>query len=125
MLENSELWSHSERLGVTHPIAQNIDELKELLKSAPDIHIYSHHKTLLRDFLSQNTLPDFPITPLKNPLARSFRYGESIHICDDIIAHIFVTRRVKRKLSDDVDLLLKIQQGDYIVHMDHGIGIFQ
>jgi transcription-repair coupling factor (superfamily II helicase) len=37
------------------------------------------------------------------------------------MAKIFIKRRVKKKLSEDIDLLLKIQSGDYIVHIDHGI----
>lgn len=48
-----------------------------------------------------------------------------LFLCDDIINKIFIKRRLKKKLSVDVDLLLKIQNGDYIVHIDHGIGIFK
>jgi len=45
-------------------------------------------------------------------------------ICDDIINTVFTKKRIKRKLSEDVDLLLKIKKGDYIIHIDHGIGVF-
>lgn len=61
-----------------------------------------------------------------NPPLRSFQKdGKSLIICDDILQNLFIKRRIKKKFTEDIDLLLKIKNGDYIVHIDHGIGIFQ
>jgi len=46
-------------------------------------------------------------------------------ITDDIIGNIFVKKRYKRTLAKNLDLLLQIKSGDYVVHVDHGVGIFR
>ncbi|MCK9273004.1 DEAD/DEAH box helicase [Candidatus Gracilibacteria bacterium] len=46
------------------------------------------------------------------------------YICDDILSDIFIKKRSKKSLAKSLDLLLEIRPGDFIVHVDHGIGKF-
>lgn len=66
---------------------------------------------------------------LSHPQFRSFERQEKqkkhLVVCDDIISKIFIKKRLKKKLSAHIDELLKIMPGDYVVHIDHGIGLFQ
>ena len=55
---------------------------------------------------------------------KSFKIGLNYVFTDDIISKIFVKRRVKRSFSENMDLLLQIKPGDYVVHIDHWVGIF-
>lgn len=54
------------------------------------------------------------------------KYSNKKHvvICDDIIWKVFVKKRIKKNISADIDLLLKINPWDYIVHIDHWVWIF-
>lgn len=82
----------------------------------------------MKEFLRENNFGHIELKEVKNHILTSFTYREKkvshVYICDDIISKIFIKKRVRKKLSADIDLLLKIQKGDYIVHIDHGIGIF-
>lgn len=46
-------------------------------------------------------------------------------ITDDILGDIFIRNRTKKSIAKNLDLLLEIQPTDYVVHRDHGIGIFR
>lgn len=104
---------------------RNLEELKELLSlKNKNVNIYTRYPDMMQEFLDDNHLPTRTITRVKSHLYKSFSHHSNIYICDDVIEKIFIKKRVKRKLSADIDLLLKIQSGDYVVHIDHGIGIF-
>ena len=47
------------------------------------------------------------------------------YITDDILSRIFIRNRTKKSISKNLDLLLEIRPNDYIVHRDHGVGIFR
>lgn len=84
---------------------------------------------MMEKFVRDNSL-HASLKEVKTPLLTSFSYenpqGEKhIFLADDVISKIFVKRRLRKKLSADIDLLLKIQEGDYIVHIDHGIGVYK
>lgn len=51
-----------------------------------------------------------------------YQNGKFILISDDILGEIFVQNRVRKSTIKNLDLLLKIQIGDLIVHREHGIG---
>jgi hypothetical protein len=42
-------------------------------------------------------------------ILKSFQNKDNIIICDDNISRIFVKKRVKRKLSQNLDLLMQIK----------------
>lgn len=51
-----------------------------------------------------------------------FQNGKLVLIADDILGEIFVQNRVRKSTIKNLDLLLKIQIGDLVVHREHGIG---
>jgi transcription-repair coupling factor (superfamily II helicase) len=84
-------------------------------------YIYTRYAPMIQEFLSKNKLSHIPIIEVKNHLLSSFHYKHHYCIADDVIQKIFIKRRLKKKLSADIDLLLKIRTGDFVVHIDHGI----
>jgi hypothetical protein len=50
---------------------------------------------------------------------KSFKTDKIYVICDDIISKIFIRRRLKRTFSENLDLLMQIKPGDFLVHIDH------
>ena len=80
----------------------------------------------MQEFLRENSFSHISLQSVKTHLLSSFcipikQEKKRVYICDDILSKIFIKKRIRKKLSADIDLLLKIQNGDYIVHIDHGI----
>ena len=125
ILWNDTLTKHD--LAIQNIYCSSLEELKEHISSVhKNIHIFTKHYELISKFLHDNSLSHIHVTPVKSHLCTSFEFGKKdLYICDDILSKIFVKKRIRKKLSADVDLLLKIKTWDYIVHIDHGIGIFQ
>lgn len=123
--------SHWHNLQISPLNIQTLEELKETLwSSKSSAKIYTRHVNTISEFFEANNFWHISITWVKTHLLTSFSYPQKqwknwIYICDDILSKIFIKKRVRKKLSADVDLLLKIANGDYIVHIDHGIGLFQ
>lgn len=46
-------------------------------------------------------------------------------LSDDILSPLLIKRRWDPKKHANIDLLLQIEHGDYVVHIDHGIGIYE
>ncbi len=114
------------KLAYHHPVCKSLEELKKLFWNS-DIswYIYTKHKKYLSEFLSLNQLHHITLKSLEHTLSESFSFGNTYVICDDILNGLFIRKRSKKKLSQDIDLLLKIQEDDYVVHIDHGIGIYK
>lgn len=45
-------------------------------------------------------------------------------LADDALSPVFAKERTGKSVADRMDLLLKIAPGDYVVHRDHGVGVF-
>ena len=117
-------------LGVEWVYCDSLEWFQKILSEKSEkIQIYTRHSKIIREFLDQNNFWHITLTAISTHLLQSFAWENSkkkyIYICDDIISKIFIKRRSRKKLSADVDLLLKIGQGDYVVHIDHGVGIFE
>lgn len=103
-----------------------IEDLKSTLwDSKTRSQVYTKHDSMIEEFLKENKLWHITVFSIKNHISTSFSLKNTYIITDDIISKIFIRKRIKRKLSADIDLLLKIKNGDYVVHIDHGIGVFQ
>ncbi len=125
ILWNQESESQIIDLHISDLHAQNIEELRALLQDPQkNICVFTQYKTMFWEFLERNSFSHITVISTKSHLYKSFSYKNNVCLCDDIIAKIFIKKRVKKKLSEDIDLLLKIQNGDYVVHIDHGIWIF-
>lgn len=108
----------------------NLEELKEYFWNTKNIvTLYTRHEKTLDQFLSENNFSHIKLVSVKTHLCTSFSLlkwqKNHIYIWDDILSKIFIKKRVKKKLSADIDLLLKIQSGDFVVHIDHGIWVFK
>ena len=100
---------------------QSLEDLKHLLTEKKyRCHIYTKHTQMIGSFLQDNSLLHVAVHSMKCPYFTSFSYKHrDFYISDDILQKLFIKKRLKKKLSADIDLLLKIQSGDYIVHIDH------
>ena len=125
--------SHSRKvvdLWVQNNYCESLEKFRELLESRKEkVVIYTRHKTMMHEFLVHNNFGHIELIAVSTHLLTSFSYWEwknmRLCICDDVISKIFIKKRSRKKLSADVDLLLKIQKWDFVVHIDHGIWLFE
>lgn len=125
--------SHSVSLGVTSPRIESLDDLRHLLASAPQpiAFVTRRPQTIEGFFASDECFIDRPHTA--RPLVleahihglESFETSDQLVIADDILARIFIQARSRKSLAKNLDLLLHIRSGDYVVHRDHGVGVFR
>jgi transcription-repair coupling factor (superfamily II helicase) len=109
-------------LEITDLYLEKIDDFKNILEEKnKKKYIFTKNKKTINNFLDLNNISNVEIyeTSLNN--LKSFKSPESIVITDDNISRIFVKKRIKRSLSKNLDLMMQIKPGDYIVHIDHGI----
>lgn len=130
ILSNMEEGVKSINLWIKKPFIENIEDLKDILGNKSNISkIFTRHGKTLKEFLKDNNFWHIELVEVGTHLLTSFSYSEKkntyVYICDDILQKIFIKRRAKKNLSAEIDLLLKIQNGDYIVHIDHGIWVFE
>jgi len=112
-------------LEIRKPKIDNIDILLDYLKKDTKKYIYTKNTWVINNFIEYNNLSWIEVHENKINNLKSFEYKNTLVLCDDIINQIFIRKRIKKSLSNDLDLLLKINPSDYIVHIDHGIWIFK
>ena len=56
---------------------------------------------------------------------QSFRAPDRLVLCDDLLGPLFVKARTRRAAAASADLLLQIRPGDHVVHLHHGVGVFE
>ena len=130
----------SEKLDITLPNIESLPLLLEYLESDTKewtICITRYEKKL-REFLEINGKSDRESLEYRH-IRESFsiqggeqylgeRWKKYIQkwrfslISDDILGEVFVQNRVRKSTIKNLDLLLKIQPWDLIVHREHGIG---
>ncbi|MCD5375157.1 DEAD/DEAH box helicase, partial [Candidatus Gracilibacteria bacterium] len=126
----SDAYKNEYDLQISNPSIGELELLKSTLGDKNmTVEIYTRHNNMIERFLVENNFAHTKLHGISTHLLSSFSYPEEknkrkVVICDDILGKIFIKKRVKKKLSADIDLLLKIQNGDFVVHIDHGIGIF-
>lgn len=102
---------------------ENIEKLKETLVSKKN-YIYTKNTKLIENFVDYNGIENTSVSEVKAAFLKSFQTPTLNCICDDVILKTFVKKRARKTLSSDLDILLKIKNGDFIVHIDHWIWIF-
>ncbi|MCH2188741.1 DEAD/DEAH box helicase [Candidatus Gracilibacteria bacterium] len=104
----------------------DIESFHEKLKDfdTKNISIISRNTRGVENFLSYNDISGISLQKTDLNFLKSFETANTLVLCDDVLSRIFIKKRSKKSLSKNLDLLLQIQPGDYIVHKDHGIGIF-
>lgn len=104
----------------------NMEQLQHVLIDHDVIDIYTRNTKVFRSFAEENGYTDISIHHTANTICESFSYTEDkkkhLVLSDDIISHIFIRKRHRKQNQMTTDLLLKIQTGDYVVHIYHGIG---
>ncbi len=113
-------------LNLKVPKIENSINLKDFLEknNKKEIIFYTKNKETIKNFLDFNNL-NWQIKETKINTLKSFIYKEKIIITDDILNNIFTKKRRKKKIKEELDLLLKIKPWDYVVHIEHWIGIFK
>lgn len=114
-------------LGVTDLFLDNIDDLKHLFENKQFNHkkVFTKNLKALKNFIEYNNFDEVEIIETKLNTLKSFQTSNSFYLCDDNLSRIFVKKRVNRKIWKKLDLLMQIKPWDYIVHVDHGIWVFQ
>lgn len=124
----SSLWNFdtSFSLWFTELVIHNVDEFKDLLENKNIAkYVFTKNKKTINNFLNLNNLDDVVVfeTDLNN--IKSLKNDKLIIVSDDNISRIFIKKRIKRTLSENMDLLMQIKPGDYIVHIDHWVWVFR
>lgn len=138
VLNNSENYIHfknfsdisnpqEKNLWIQDLFLENIDDFKNKIEASINkkISIYTKNKKTIENFLDYNNWENIEIIEIKLNFLKSYESINQVVICDDNLSRIFVKKRVKRKMSKKLDLLLQIKPWDYIVHVDHWIWVFQ
>ena len=114
-------------LWITDLFLDTIDDLKHLFenKQFSNKTVYTKNTKALSNFIEYNNFDDVKVIETTLNTLKSFQTVNSFYICDDNISRIFVKKRVNRKMWKKLDLLMQIKPWDYIVHVDHGIWVFQ
>lgn len=105
----------------------DIDQFRDLILWDDNISIYTKRPSTIYNFLDNSSInsKDLKIYKTNLTILKSFRSKVDIVISDDIISKVFIKKRTKKSISGEIDLLLQIKPWDYIVHIDHGVGIFE
>ncbi|MCP4523262.1 MAG: DEAD/DEAH box helicase, partial [Candidatus Gracilibacteria bacterium] len=114
-------------LGIQDLFLENIDDLKNILNNKQYVqkHIFTKNERVLKNFIEYNNIDQVTLHTSQLNNLKSYQTVDTCVICDDNISRIFIKKRVQKKMSKKLDLLLQIKPGDYVVHVDHGIGIFR
>lgn len=123
LLKNANISQNN--LDITDLFIDNLENLVKILHTDKKVTIYTKNERSIATFLEYNNISGIEIIKTDLTILKSFKSPREIVICDDNLSKIFVKKRVKKSLSENLDLLLQIKPGDYIVHIDHGIGVFQ
>lgn len=103
---------------------ENIEKLRDKMLENREKVIFTKNRKLIENFTNLNNIENYTIIDSNENLAKSFETSNNIILCDDNISKIFIKRRIRKNFYSNMDLLLKISNWDYIVHIDHWIWIF-
>lgn len=108
----------------------NIDILKEkLLEEGVNKVVYTKNTELVNNFLDYNNIDWVEVKRSLANFAESFTFEhpewKKYVITDDIISKVFIKKRVKKSVWKQMDLMMQINPWDFVVHIDHGVGIYK
>jgi transcription-repair coupling factor (superfamily II helicase) len=113
-------------IGIKEMKVTSLQELEILVKKfGNSVYFYTKHTKALHNFLEYNNLTSGSVKEVNLGGLESFVIGDIYFIADDILGDIFIRNRTKKSIVKNLDLLLEIRPNDYVVHRDHGVGIFR
>ena len=130
---------NSEKLDIHLHALHDIPKLIEYLGDMNERPFcITRYEKKLREFLDMNQLSDIKSIDYGH-IQESFSLKWHSHLLgekwkkyaswddfsilsDDVFSELFVQNRVRKSTMKNLDLLLKIQEGDLVVHREHGIG---
>ena len=121
-----EEWFLDKRFNTINILTKNKKVIKDFLEikkiNNKNIKIYSDIKDT-KNKKAEYSKKDKEIFNIKIPSRiESFVCNNiEIFITDLVLSDIFVKKRIKRKISIDLDLLLKLKEDDFVVHLHHWI----
>jgi len=110
-------------LKITDIFINNIDNLLENIKIYKT-NFYTKNTNTIKSFCEYNNIEKYIINKSTIPHLKSFKAWNELFICDDVLSRIFAKKRLKKSISQNVDLMLQIKPWDYVVHIDHWVWIF-
>jgi len=122
------LWNNSDNkdLWFNDLVIHNLDEFRNLLEDKSKIkYIITKNRKTISNFLNLNNLDDVIVTETNLNSIKSIKNDNIVIVWDDNISRIFIKKRIKRTLSENMDLLMQIKPGDFIVHIDHWVWVFR
>lgn len=109
---------------VERPRIETIEDFRDFMKKeSTTTTLYTRYDKRVSTFLTDNGISAEIITTRE--LVESFRYDGRTVIGDDILGKIFLEDRVRKSTIRNLDLLLSIREGDYVVHREHGLGQYR
>ena len=124
----------NEKIWVEFPEIKNIHELIANISNNKNTPIfYTRNPKTLENFLENNSLKNITIIHSNSRKIESFEFKNDnkifknipkLLIADDILWKIFVKSRKSNSVAKNLDLLISLSPGDFVVHRDHGIAKF-
>jgi transcription-repair coupling factor (superfamily II helicase) len=113
-------------IGIREVKIGSLQELEALVKNfGKSVHFYTKHTKAITNFLEYNNLQSGAVRETNIAGLESFAIGDTFYITDHILGDIFIRNRTKKSIAKNLDLLLEIRANDYVVHRDHGVGLFR
>lgn len=113
-------------IGIKEAKVSSLQELEILVKNfSKSVYFYTKHTKALKNFLEYNNLQSGGVEEISVGGLDSFAIEDTYFITDDILGDIFIRNRTKKSIVKNLDLLLEIRPHDYVVHRDHGVGVFR
>lgn len=113
-------------MGIKEIKIASLQELEAIVKNfGKSVYFYTKHTKALRNFLEYNNLTSGSVEEVHISGLESFAIGDRYFVADDILGDIFIRNRTKKSIVKNLDLLLEIRPQDYVVHRDHGVGVFR
>lgn len=124
----------NEKIWIDFPEIKSIHELIAIISNNKNTPIfYTRNPKTLENFLENNSLKNITIIHSNSRKIESFELKNDnkifknipkLLIADDILWKIFVKSRKSDSVAKNLDLLISLSPGDFVVHRDHGIAKF-
>ncbi len=97
-------------IGLKEVKIASLQELETLVRNfGENVHFYTKHTKVLRNFLEYNNLVSGGIKEMNIGSLDSFSISDTYYVADDVLGDIFIRNRTKKSIVKNLDLLLEIR----------------